>query len=130
MPPTYTRGLIVATGPRRYVVEGKKACRTSYMANIPIELWPCKIEENVSIVWENGRQVAKFETTVTRKGVVIQKYPGRFRAYKLTKEEQEEKRKKDARMMAKEARFQVVKVSSDDDSDAESVGSNTPQYLE
>ena len=104
---------MIATGRKRYVVDGKNVYRTNMMADIPIGLWPCRIEEKVSLEWENGKQVERFETIVTKQGVEIRRYPGNFWEFL----ENEKMRK-----------FweQVEWGVSDDDSDLESTATSKP----
>nr|GEX72902.1 reverse transcriptase domain-containing protein [Tanacetum cinerariifolium] len=65
--------------------------RTNRRTQVPIGLYPCHIEEKMTIKEVREESVMEWKTKVTTKEGIVIKFPGKFRGYKLaTKEEVEE----------------------------------------
>ncbi|GJS46632.1 hypothetical protein Tco_0596753 [Tanacetum coccineum] len=115
-------GVTIATGCRGYYKPGTRAwvSRISRKIRIPISMYPCRVEERLTIELAEGREVEKIVTTVTKNGVVT-RYLGKFREYQLT-----DKEKKIERMMIY---WEQVKyeVSDDDDSALKSMARSVPK---
>ncbi|GJU39781.1 putative reverse transcriptase domain-containing protein [Tanacetum coccineum] len=89
--------------------------RTNRRTRVPIGLYPCHIEEKITIKKVKGESVMEWKTKVIiKEGVVIQ-FPGKFHGYKLTTEEEVEENKG-----LKEVWEKMEYVISDSDSDLES----------
>nr|GEU82440.1 hypothetical protein [Tanacetum cinerariifolium] len=66
---------------------------TGMQTRVPISLYPCHIEEKMTIKEVKGELVMEWKTNVTTKeGIVIQ-FPGKFWGYKLATEEEVEENK-------------------------------------
>ncbi|GKG21000.1 hypothetical protein Tco_0380801 [Tanacetum coccineum] len=105
----------IATGRRGYYKPGTRAwvSRISCKICIPISIYPCRVEERLTIELAEGREVEKIVTTVTKNRVVT-RYPGKFQEYQLI-----DKEKEIERMM-----------SDDDDSDLKSTARSVPKDYE
>ncbi|GJT55323.1 hypothetical protein Tco_0990377 [Tanacetum coccineum] len=64
-------GVAIAKGCRGYYEPGTRAWvrRGSYKIRIPIAMYPCRVEERLTIELVEGREVEKVVTTVTKNGV-------------------------------------------------------------
>ncbi|GJR45915.1 hypothetical protein Tco_1314018 [Tanacetum coccineum] len=83
---------VFATGRRSFIEPGTglRMKRTNRRTRVPTGLYPCHIEEKMTIKEVRGESVMEWKTKVTTKeGIVIQ-FPGKFRGYKLAMEEVEE----------------------------------------
>ncbi|GJX75940.1 hypothetical protein Tco_0322751 [Tanacetum coccineum] len=95
MPPhlykKFRMGVAIAKGCRGYYKPGTRAWvrRGSHKICIPIDTYPCRVEERLTIKLVKGEEVLKIETTVIAKDGTITKFPRKFPEYKLTKEEEE-----------------------------------------
>ncbi|GJW74824.1 putative reverse transcriptase domain-containing protein [Tanacetum coccineum] len=95
MPPhlhkKFRMGVAIAKGCRGYYKPGTRAWvrRGSRKIRIPIDMYPCRVEERFTIKLVKGEEVLKIDTTVTAKDGPITKFPGKFPEYKPTKEEEE-----------------------------------------
>ncbi|GKA63496.1 hypothetical protein Tco_0763102 [Tanacetum coccineum] len=75
MPPHLHRkfrmGVAIATGCRGYYKPGTRAwvIRGSRKIRIPVDMYPCRVEERLTIKLVKGEEVLKIETTVTAKDV-------------------------------------------------------------
>ncbi|GJU22300.1 putative reverse transcriptase domain-containing protein [Tanacetum coccineum] len=129
MPPFAPRkfrlGVAIATGRRGYYKPGTRAwvSRTSRRIRIPVSMYPCRVEERLTIELAEGREVEKIVTTVTKNGVVT-KYPGKFQEYQLTDKE------KEMEMMMIYWDQMEYEVSDDDDSDLKSTARSVPKDYE
>ncbi|GJV74168.1 hypothetical protein Tco_1494163 [Tanacetum coccineum] len=114
-PKKFRMGVAIATGRRGYYKPGTRAwvSRISRKIRIPISMYPCRVEERLTIELAEGREVEKIVTTVTKNGVVT-RYPGKFHEYQLT-----DKEKEIERMMIYWEQVEY-EVSDEDDSDLES----------
>ncbi|GJX60232.1 hypothetical protein Tco_0291622 [Tanacetum coccineum] len=62
--------------------------RTNRRIRVPIDLYPCHIEENMTIKEVKGESVLEWKTKVKTKDGIIIKLPGKFHGYKLAEEEE------------------------------------------
>ncbi|GJZ90431.1 reverse transcriptase domain-containing protein [Tanacetum coccineum] len=124
-PKKFCMGVAIATGRRRYYKPGTRAwvSRISRKIRIPISMYPCRVEERLTIELAEGREVEKIVTTVTKNGVVT-RYPGKFQEYQLTDKEKEMER-----MMIYWDQVEY-EVSDDDDSDLKSTARSVPKDYE
>ncbi|GJZ09684.1 hypothetical protein Tco_0543967 [Tanacetum coccineum] len=115
-------GVAIAKGCRGYYKPGTRAwvIRGSRMIRIPIDMYPCRVEERLTIKLVNGEEVLKIETTVTAKDGTITKFPRKFLEYKQTKEEEEI-------FKLKAICENVIYDISDSDSDLESTARSGPR---
>ncbi|GJZ21932.1 hypothetical protein Tco_0558971 [Tanacetum coccineum] len=114
-------GTVFATGRRSFIKPGTgfRMKRTNRRTRIPIGLYPCHIEEKMTIKEVKGESVMEWKTKVaTKEGTVI-KFPGKFHGYKLATEEEVKKNEG-----LKEVWEQMEYVISDSDSDLESTASS------
>ncbi|GJY48317.1 hypothetical protein Tco_0438273 [Tanacetum coccineum] len=124
-PKKFRMGVAIATGRRGYYKPGTRAwvSRISRKIRIPISMYPCRVEERLTIELAEGREVEKIVTTVTKNGVVT-RYPGKFQEYQLTDKEEEMER-----MMIYWDQVEY-EVSNDDDSDLKSMARSLPKDYE
>ncbi|GKC54492.1 hypothetical protein Tco_1077237, partial [Tanacetum coccineum] len=54
---------------------------------IPIALWPCKVEEKMTLKEVNGQTVKEIETKIIAKDGTITRVPGKFQGYETSEEE-------------------------------------------
>ncbi|GJU43160.1 putative reverse transcriptase domain-containing protein [Tanacetum coccineum] len=118
-------GVAIATGRKGYYKPGTRAwvSRISRKIRIPIAMYPCKVEERLTIELVEGREVEKIVTTMTKNGVVT-RYPGKFHEYQLT-----DKEKEIERMMIYWEQVEY-EVSDDDDSALKSTAGSVPKDYE
>ncbi|GJX66433.1 hypothetical protein Tco_0300776 [Tanacetum coccineum] len=124
-PKKFRMGVAITTGRRGYYKPGTRAwvSRISRKIRIPISMYPCRVEERLTIELAEGREVEKIVTTVTKNGVVT-RYPGKFQEYQLTDKEKEMER-----MMIYWDQVEY-EVSDDDDSDLKSTARSVPKDYE
>ncbi|GJY29472.1 putative ribonuclease H-like domain-containing protein [Tanacetum coccineum] len=129
MPPHLYRkfcmGVTIATGCRGYYKPGTRAWvnRGSRKIRIPVDMYPCRVEERLTIKLVKGEEVLKIKTTVTAKDGTITKFLGKFPGYKPTKEEEEISK-------LKAIYEDVIYDISDSDSDLESTARSGPRNSE
>ncbi|GJW47610.1 hypothetical protein Tco_0079256 [Tanacetum coccineum] len=118
-------GVVITTRCRGYYKSGIRAWvnRGSRKIRIPVDMYPCRVEDRLTIKLVEGEEVLKIETTVTAKDGTITKFPRKFLRYKPTKEEEEISKLK--------AIYEDVSYDiSDSDSDMESTARNGPRNSE
>ncbi|GJV38905.1 hypothetical protein Tco_1417345 [Tanacetum coccineum] len=86
-------------------------------------MYPCRVEERLTIKLVKGEEVLKTETTVTAKDGTITKFPGKFLEYKPTKEDEEISKLK---VICENVIYDI----SDSDSDLESTARSGPRDSE
>ncbi|GKB40367.1 hypothetical protein Tco_0885309 [Tanacetum coccineum] len=105
-------GIAIAKGCKGYYEPITRAWvrRGSRKIRIPVVMYPCRVEERLTIELVEGREVEKVVTIVTKNGVVT-RYPRKFHEYQPTDEEKEFQR-----MMIywEQVEYEVL---DDDDSD-------------
>ncbi|GKD33659.1 putative reverse transcriptase domain-containing protein [Tanacetum coccineum] len=126
MPPHLYRkfriGVAIATGYRGYYKPGTRAwvIRGSHKIRIPVDMYPCRVEERLTIKLVKGEEELKIETTVTAKDGTITKFPRKFPEYKPTKGEEEILK---LRSVWEKVNYDI----SDSDSDLESTTRSGPR---
>ncbi|GJW87560.1 reverse transcriptase domain-containing protein [Tanacetum coccineum] len=85
-------GTVFATGCRSFIEPGSghRMKRTNCRTQVLIGLYPCHIEEKMTIREVRGESVMEWKTKVTTKEGTIIKFPRKFRGYKLETEEEVE----------------------------------------
>ncbi|GJU81494.1 hypothetical protein Tco_1283859 [Tanacetum coccineum] len=85
-------GTVFATRRRSFIESGTglRMKRTNHRTRVPIGLYPCHIEENMTIKEVRGESVMDSKTKVTTKEGIVIKFPGKFCRYKLATEEEVE----------------------------------------
>ncbi|GJW98774.1 hypothetical protein Tco_0180582 [Tanacetum coccineum] len=118
-------GVAIAKGCRGYYKLGIRAWvrRGSHKIRIPIDMYPCRVEERFTIKLVKGEEVLKIETTVTAKDGTITKFLGKLLEHKPTKEEEEISK-------LKAICENVISDISDSDSDPESTARSGPKDSE
>ncbi|GJZ74745.1 hypothetical protein Tco_0639210, partial [Tanacetum coccineum] len=94
-------GIVVPAGLKRYKdpETGLRIKRTNQKCRIPIDLYPCRVEEKLIMRKSEGKWIIKKEMRMISKDGTISEFP-RYTSSKEEKEEEEEIRK---RMASKEA---------------------------
>ncbi|GKE07219.1 hypothetical protein Tco_1399237 [Tanacetum coccineum] len=115
----------IATRLRGYYILGTRGWvrRGSCRILIPINMYPYRVEERLTIESVSGEEIIKIETSVIVKDGTITKYPGKFQGYKPVKEE-----RKAAKL--KEIYDNLVYDISDSDSDLKSTARSGPKDRE
>ncbi|GJV51970.1 hypothetical protein Tco_1447711 [Tanacetum coccineum] len=85
-------GTVFATGCRSFIEPGlgHRMKRTNRRTHVLISLYPCRIEEKMTIKEVRGESVMEWKTKVTTKEGTVIKFPGKFHGYKLATEEEVE----------------------------------------
>nr|GEU41168.1 reverse transcriptase domain-containing protein [Tanacetum cinerariifolium] len=90
---------------------------------IPIDQYPCQVEEKLTIKEVDGKTIMKLETKMIAKDGTISKFPGKFLGYTLSEEEEE--------ASEKWPNYKLLSYAvSDSDSDLESMARNGPKCNE
>ncbi|GJY56560.1 hypothetical protein Tco_0455675 [Tanacetum coccineum] len=115
-------GVAIAKGCKGYYKPGTRAWvrRGSRKIRILIDMYPCRVEERLTIKLVKGEEVLKIETTVTAKDGIITKFLRKFLEYKPTKEEEEN-------FKLKAIWENMIYDISDSDSDLESMARSGPR---
>nr|GEV76422.1 hypothetical protein [Tanacetum cinerariifolium] len=88
---------------------------------IPIDLYPCRVEEKLTIKEVDGEPIMKLETKMIAKDGTISKFPGKFPGYTPSKEEEEPKKKGSKEAPEKGPNYEFLNYAvSDGDLDLES----------
>ncbi|GJZ37336.1 putative reverse transcriptase domain-containing protein [Tanacetum coccineum] len=82
----YKNSIAIATGCKRF----KNTKRSNRKIRILIALWPCKVEEEMTLEEVDGQMVGKIKTKIITKDGTITKVPGKFKSYETSDEETEE----------------------------------------
>ncbi|GJX81176.1 hypothetical protein Tco_0329325 [Tanacetum coccineum] len=118
-------GVAIATGCKGYYKPGTRAwvIRGSRKIRIPVDMYPCRVEERLTIKLVKGEEVLKIETTLTAKDGTITKFLGKFPEYKPTKGEEEILK---LRLVLEKVNYDI----SDSDLDLESTARSGPRDSE
>ncbi|GKA95121.1 putative reverse transcriptase domain-containing protein [Tanacetum coccineum] len=118
----FRKGTVFATGRMSFIEPrtGLRMKRTNRRTPVPIGLYPCHIEEKITIKEVKGESIMEWKTKVTTKDGIVIKFPRHFRGYKLATEEEVEENEG-----LKEVWEQMEYVISDNDSDLESMASSS-----
>ncbi|GJZ68246.1 hypothetical protein Tco_0631486 [Tanacetum coccineum] len=68
--------------------------RINRKIRIPIDLYPCRVEEKLTMKEVDGETIMKLETKMIAKDGTVSKFLGKFPGYTPSKEEEEEPEKK------------------------------------
>ncbi|GJW86438.1 hypothetical protein Tco_0161778 [Tanacetum coccineum] len=79
----YRDSVAFATGCRRI----KKCKRCNHKIRIPIGMWPCRVEEKMTLKEVNWKTVEEIETKIIAKDGTITRVPGEFQGYETSEEE-------------------------------------------
>ncbi|GKB73530.1 putative reverse transcriptase domain-containing protein [Tanacetum coccineum] len=114
-------GTVFATGCRSFIEleTGLRMKRTNRRTRVPIDLYPCHIEEKMIMKKVRGESVMEWKTKVTTKEGTVIKFPGKFRGIKLATEEEVKENEE-----LKEVWEKMEYVISNSDSDLESTASS------
>ncbi|GJV27240.1 hypothetical protein Tco_1383688 [Tanacetum coccineum] len=79
----YHNSVAFATGCKRI----KKTKRCNRKIRIPIAMWPCRVEEKMTLKEVDGQTVEEIETKIIAKDGTITRVPGKFQGYETSEEE-------------------------------------------
>ncbi|GJX83489.1 hypothetical protein Tco_0332970 [Tanacetum coccineum] len=65
----------------------KKCRRGNRKIQIPIALWPCRVEEKMTLKEVDGQTIEEIETKIIAKDDTITRVPGKFQGYETSEEE-------------------------------------------
>ncbi|GJT35706.1 hypothetical protein Tco_0926125 [Tanacetum coccineum] len=83
----YRASVAFATGCRRI----NKIRRGNRKIRVPIAMWPCKVEEKMTLKEVEGKTIQEFETKIIAKDGTITRVPGIFQGYETSEEESVER---------------------------------------
>ncbi|GKD67634.1 hypothetical protein Tco_1321724 [Tanacetum coccineum] len=83
----YLASVAFATGCRRI----NKIKRCNRKIRVPIAMWPCKVEEKMTLKEVDGKIIQEFETKIISKDGTITRVPGTFQGYETSEEESVER---------------------------------------
>ncbi|GKF51848.1 hypothetical protein Tco_0148315 [Tanacetum coccineum] len=66
-------------------IKNSKQCNRKI--RIPITMWPCRVEEEMTLKEVDGEAVEEIETKIIAKDGTITRVPGKFQGYETFKEE-------------------------------------------
>ncbi|GJR73799.1 hypothetical protein Tco_0086164 [Tanacetum coccineum] len=96
--------------------------RINRKIRIPIDLYPCRVEEKLTMKEVDGETIMKLETKMIAKDGTVSKFLGKFPGYTPSKEEEEEPEKKGSKEAPEKGpNYEFLSYAvSDSDSDLES----------
>nr|GEX15540.1 hypothetical protein [Tanacetum cinerariifolium] len=106
--------------------------RISRKIRIPIDLYPCRVKEKLTMKEVDREMIMKVDTKMVAKDGTISKFPGKFPRYTPSKEEKtkpEKERPKEAPEKGPNYEFLIYAVS-DSDLDLESTARSGPKCNE
>ncbi|GKD03782.1 hypothetical protein Tco_1178756 [Tanacetum coccineum] len=108
------------------------ACKINCKIRIPIDLYPCRVEEKLTMKEVDGEMIMKLETKMISKDDTISKFPVKFPRYTPSKEEEEEPKKKGSKEAPEKGpNYEFLSYAvSDSDSDLESTARSGPKCNE
>ncbi|GJQ91121.1 hypothetical protein Tco_0002260, partial [Tanacetum coccineum] len=83
----YRASVAFVTGCRRI----NKIRRCNRKIRVPIAMWPCKIEEKMTLKEVDEKTIQEFKTKIIAKDGTITRVPGTFQGYKTSEEESVER---------------------------------------
>ncbi|GKD40305.1 hypothetical protein Tco_1260512, partial [Tanacetum coccineum] len=102
-----------------------KIRRGNRKIRVPIAMWPCKVEEKMTLKEVDGKTIQEFETKITAKDGTITRVPGIFQGYETSEEELVERpRERDLGNM----NGWLVEDEDEVNSDLESTASSKPVW--
>ncbi|GJX63815.1 putative reverse transcriptase domain-containing protein [Tanacetum coccineum] len=79
----YRDSVAFATGRKRI----KNCKRCNRKIRIPIAMWPCRVEEKMTLKEVDGQTVEEIETKIIAKDGTVTRVPGKFQGYETSEEE-------------------------------------------
>ncbi|GJY61239.1 hypothetical protein Tco_0461896 [Tanacetum coccineum] len=79
----YHDSVAFATGCKKI----KKCRRGNRKIRIPIAMWPCRVEEKMTLKEVDGQTIEEIETKIIAKDGTITRVPGKFQGYETSEEE-------------------------------------------
>ncbi|GKD51173.1 hypothetical protein Tco_1280149, partial [Tanacetum coccineum] len=79
----YRASVDFATGCRR--INKSRWCKRKI--RVPIAMWPCRVEEKMTLKEVDGQTIQEFETKIIAKDGTITRVPGIFQDYETSEEE-------------------------------------------
>ncbi|GJV76097.1 hypothetical protein Tco_1507681 [Tanacetum coccineum] len=79
----YHNSVSFATGCKKI----KKCRRGNRKIRIPIAMWPCRVEEKMTLKEVNGQTVEEIKIKIIAKDGTITRVPGKFQGYETSEEE-------------------------------------------
>ncbi|GJU09890.1 hypothetical protein Tco_1132286 [Tanacetum coccineum] len=79
----YHDSVVFATGCKR--IKNSKRCNRKI--RIPIAMWPCRVEEKMTLKEVDGQTVEEIKTKIIAKDGTITRVPGKFQDYETSEEE-------------------------------------------
>ncbi|GJT68782.1 hypothetical protein Tco_1020262 [Tanacetum coccineum] len=106
--------------------------RINRKIRIPIDLYPCRVEEKLTMKEVDGETIMKLETKMIAKDGTVSKFPRKFPGYTPSKEEEEEPEKKGSKEAPEKGpNYEFLSYAvSDSDSDLESTARSGPKCNE
>ncbi|GJZ97722.1 hypothetical protein Tco_0670175 [Tanacetum coccineum] len=86
----YHNSVAIATGCKWF----KKCKRINCKIRDPIAMWPCRVEEKMTLKEVDGQTVKEIETKIISKDGTITRVPGKFQDYETSEEESVERPRK------------------------------------
>ncbi|GKB28392.1 hypothetical protein Tco_0867793 [Tanacetum coccineum] len=86
----YHNSVAFATGCKR--IKNSKRCNRKIQ--IPIAMWPCRVEEKMTLKEVDGQTVKEVETKIIAKDGTVTRIPGQFQGYETSEEEPVEQPRK------------------------------------
>ncbi|GJZ97726.1 hypothetical protein Tco_0670179 [Tanacetum coccineum] len=86
----YRASVAFATGCRRI----NKSRRCNRKIRVPIAMWPCRVEEKMTLKEVDGQTIQEFETKIIAEDGTITRVPGTFQDYETSEEESVERPRK------------------------------------
>ncbi|GJZ19501.1 reverse transcriptase domain-containing protein [Tanacetum coccineum] len=83
----YRASVAFATGCRRI----NKSRRCNRKIRVPIAMWPCRVEEKMTLKEVDGQTIQEFETKIIAKDGTITRVPGTFQDYETSEEDSVER---------------------------------------
>ncbi|GJT58400.1 hypothetical protein Tco_1001933 [Tanacetum coccineum] len=71
-----------------------KSRRCNRKIRVPIAMWPCRVEEKMTLKEVDGKTIQEFETKIIAKDGTITRVPGTFQDYETSEEESVERPRK------------------------------------
>ncbi|GJR98144.1 putative reverse transcriptase domain-containing protein [Tanacetum coccineum] len=81
----YRDSVAFATGCRK--IKNCKWKRCNRKIRIPIGMWPCRVEEKMTLKEVDGKTVEEIETKIIAKDGTVTRVPGKFQGYETSEEE-------------------------------------------
>ncbi|GJS20582.1 putative reverse transcriptase domain-containing protein [Tanacetum coccineum] len=126
----YRASVAFATGCRRI----NKNRRCNRKIRVPIAMWPCRVEEKMTLKEVDGQTIQEFETKIIAKDGTITRVPGTFQGYETSEEDSVERpRRRDLYGFVDHPQLQQRKDEDEVernkvDSDLESTASSKPVW--